>query len=318
MTNCAVVVATGSPRHKSQLIYNRPRAMLPALGKPLVARLMDRLLRAGISRFVVIIGTDEGGVASYLHDHWVPNAEVNFVLLPQHGTLPNAIGEAAARLGESFLLCGYNSFLHQHVIDRLQATADDYNLTLVGTNAPLSDTSGGCFALLEGDQVSALTVTPTAGAYTLANVGHCTLEFALFAGTLTAHDHPETVQIADIFRLYVQPARPAHLIKASWTLQVESDHDLIVLHRHLLEEEDNAYILSEIPGSVQIVPPVRIDPRVNIGRGARIGPYAYLESGCSIGAGAVIENAVIMANVNVPLNAHINGEIVATRARILA
>lgn len=316
MTTCAVIVAVGSPTHKSQLIYNRPRAMLPALGKPLVVRLMDRLLRAGITRFVVITGADEGGVASYLHNHWVPNADVSFVLLPAYGTLPNAIAEAAGRCGEPFLLCGYNTFLHPHVLERMKTADDAYGLTLVGTTAPLSDTSSGCYAAATGGSADCLTRDSFHGALTLANAGYCTLGFALFAATLTSEDHPEKFQISDMFRLYVQPSRPARVVRAGWTLQVESDFDLLTLHRHLLQEEDNAYILSEILNSVQIVPPVRIDPRVNIGRGARIGPFAYLESGCSIGANAVIENAVIMANAAVSAGTHVNGEIVATRARI--
>ncbi len=48
MINHAVVVAIGNAVHQSKLIYNRPRAMLPALGKPLVVRVMDRLLRGGV------------------------------------------------------------------------------------------------------------------------------------------------------------------------------------------------------------------------------------------------------------------------------
>jgi NDP-sugar pyrophosphorylase family protein len=67
LVSCAVVIAVGNIAHQSQLIYNRPRAMLPALGKPLVVRIMDRLYRAGIQKFMVVVGEDEGAVAAYLN-----------------------------------------------------------------------------------------------------------------------------------------------------------------------------------------------------------------------------------------------------------
>ena len=72
MVDRAIVLAVGSTSHQSQLIYDRPRAMLPVLGKPLVARTMERFYRAGIEKFTVIVGYDEGAVASYLNAHWFP------------------------------------------------------------------------------------------------------------------------------------------------------------------------------------------------------------------------------------------------------
>ena len=51
MVNSAVILAGSNPAHKSQLMQGLSRTMLPALGKPMIARVMDQLYRAGIRHF---------------------------------------------------------------------------------------------------------------------------------------------------------------------------------------------------------------------------------------------------------------------------
>ncbi len=56
---------------------------------------------------------------------------------------------------------------------------------------------------------------------------------------------------------------------------------------------DGICTLSEIPGDVEICPPVYIGRDVRIGRDARIGPYTVLDDGASVGRGAVIEGSIL-------------------------
>jgi NDP-sugar pyrophosphorylase family protein len=61
---------------------------------------------------------------------------------------------------------------------------------------------------------------------------------------------------------------------------------------------------------------VRIDPRVSIGPDSKIGPNVYLESGASIGAGAVVWDSVVLHNATVADGEVLHGQIVTRRARI--
>ena len=92
----AVVIAVGNIAHQSQLTYNRPRAMLPALGKPLVVRIMDRLYRAGIQEYVVVVGEDEGAVAAYLNQHWAPNVSIEFIIQSKEQNLAKTLADIVA------------------------------------------------------------------------------------------------------------------------------------------------------------------------------------------------------------------------------
>ena len=109
MIDSAVILGISSPAIDSQLREQRPRAMLPALGKPMVVRVMDRLYRAGIRRYKVIVGINEGPIASYINNKWMPDAHVEFILKSTQ-SLGFLMSQIARKADKPFLLLGYNSF----------------------------------------------------------------------------------------------------------------------------------------------------------------------------------------------------------------
>jgi NDP-sugar pyrophosphorylase family protein len=99
-------------------------------------------------------------------------------------------------------------------------------------------------------------------------------------------------------------------------LQIESDYDLLTLNRLLLDDGPDTHILSELPASVQIIPPVRIDPNVSVGQGAQLGPRVYLEAGCSIGHHAIVSNAIVLQNAVIASDSQIDDSIISTRVHV--
>jgi NDP-sugar pyrophosphorylase family protein len=122
--------------------------------------------------------------------------------------------------------------------------------------------------------------------------------------------------LADIFQQYVQSGGAANILETAWTLPIETDIDLLTLNRHLLEEAIDAHILSELPWTVQVIPPVRIDPQVSVGQGAKIGPNVYLERGCSVGHEAIVKNTIVLGQGAIPAGDQVADVIVSTRGRI--
>ena len=100
----AVIIASPRAGHLSQLTRDRPKAMLPVLGKPLVVRVMDRLREAGIHEFVVVVGEHEGAVASYLNNGWVPDAKIQIVLQTSQRGAAGALASASNYINGPFLL----------------------------------------------------------------------------------------------------------------------------------------------------------------------------------------------------------------------
>lgn len=71
--------------------------------------------------------------------------------------------------------------------------------------------------------------------------------------------------------------------------------------------------LSE-PADFTVIPPVFIGENVDISAGAVIGPYASLESGCSVASGAEIRYSSVGSNASVGRNASVTGSIVCSGA----
>jgi len=317
----AVVLAVGSPLHQSQLIYNRPRAMLPVLGKPMVVRTMERLFRAGISNYVVVVGEEEGAVAAYLNSQWLPNVQVEFVIQSINSNLTRTLTDIAHHFQKPFLVSAYNSFTHSNFPERLLNYSRDFEDDLILTGAPntLSKSIPYAWATINGQAVADITQkkpTTENPVLALTNLAICGNNFIDYLSDLILSTGTLHKQLLDIFQLYVQTRKQALISETAWLLQVEADYDLLTLNRQLLDDSADTHILSELPTSVQVIPPVRIDPHVSVGQGARLGPRVYLEAGCSVGHHTTLTNAMIMQNAIIPAGSSINDAIVSTRTRI--
>lgn len=321
MIDSAIILALSTPVRKSQLQDPRPRAMLPALGKPMVVRVMDRLYRAGIRRYVVIVGINEGAVASYLNQQWMPDTKVEFKL-QSNESLALLLSQIARDFDSPFLIASYNSFTFERFITSLLRQHEEYPDYLVLTGAHLSlspDALDNCYALTDGQAVQSIELKkPDKTHYILAEdmvVGYAFLEHLKSIEAKDATNYGK--YLFDIARKYTAtPDSKVTIAETSWILRVESDKDLLTLNRRLLDDSNDAHILSELPYSAKVIPPVRIDPQVSVGQSVTIGPHVYVERGSSIGYGATIKNAIILGKSSVPSDADIDGGIVHSRGVI--
>lgn len=320
MIECAVVLALGSHTPQSQLTFNRTHTMLPVLGKPLVVRTMERLYRAGIQDYIVVIGESEGAVAAYINNQWLPNVKINFMIQPSHSSLSRTLADVARRYGKPFIITGYNTLTHSNFIKRLiKMHGDDYNgLTLAAGQSSLSKVAARSYVRKEKETVTGSMTTPPHGQSTpaMAELAVCGPRFLEFLDHRARATNGLSRDLRDVFAEYLKTGSPVQAAETAWVLQVEADYDLLTVNRLLLDEAVDTHILSEMPNSVQINAPVRIDPQVSIGQGAAIGPRVYLESGCSVGHHAVIRNAVILQGAVIPAMTTVVDCIVTSRTQI--
>jgi NDP-sugar pyrophosphorylase family protein len=295
--------------------------MLPVLGKPMVVRTMERLYRAGIHNFVVVVGEDEGAVAAYLNSQWLPNVNIEFMIQPLTSSLTKSLATIARNHPEPFLLTTYNTFTHANFPERLLNQYDEDPGCLLLTAAPttLSKSEPYAFAQLNGDQtIISHQYEPDADPpyLVLGNLAVCSEAFIHYLTDQSGNTGSFNKQLPDIFQKFAQMGGYTQLSETAWILQIEADYDLLTLNRYLLVDGADTYILSELPPSVHVTPPVRIDPHVSVGPGTRLGPRVYLESGCTIGRNATLSNAVVLQNAVVPAASNISDAIIATRVRV--
>lgn len=315
----AVVLAIASPSHTSGLTRSRPHAMLPALGKPLVVRVMNQLLQHDIKKFVVVVGINEGSVASYLNTNWVPNVELEFVLKSDYESLSSTLAQIARKLDQSFFLVNYNTFTQPQFISTAinLAENDSESLILAGTKSTLSQSTHHAFAIRDDNNVidiSSAQPDDMESTSLIANIAVCGKHFVNFLKDLPTRVGTGSLQQQLINILSIYAKTPEHQIilgRTAWILHVNSDPDLMLLNYQLLEEGRDAHILTELHASVQINYPVRIDPGVSIGQNAEIGPHVYLESGSSVGIGAKIRRSIVLDRASIPPKAEVEDVVVA-------
>ncbi len=324
MIESAVILATGSPKHSSQLSPGRAPAMLPALGKPMIARVMEPLYRAGIRRYFIIVGLNEGSVASYLNTHWMPDTDIEFVLQSGGNSLTRVLQNLARKIAGPFLLTSYNSFTYERFITTLLNFHEEYpqHLIITGAHSTLSHGNQHKYARMEGQLIEG--IGPEAAPqdephYIMAELGVCG---HAFIGYLMerAQNNWGVTDFVDVARQYLEADSEeldAVIAEASWILQVETDRDLLTLNRLLLDDVNDAHLLSELPTNVRIHPPVRIDPQVSVGQGAVIGPHVYLERGSQIGSGATIRNAIVLERAIVQPKQQVHDTIVGRKGPVI-
>lgn len=321
MIRYAVLVATGHPSHSSQLIQDRPPAMLPAIGKPMLVRVAERLYRAGIRHFIFIVGLNEGAVAAYLKKQWVPDAHTEFMLETEQENTLSLLSKIAQQIKEPFMVASYNSFTHENFTASLLAQHEEnpQALILSGARFALAQPAHPTYIKAENGQfISVESTRPRDDSALLlvehAIFGHSAIETLsqLSAPFPTGHYLQMAIQFAK--------AHPdsTKVSETAWVLCVERDYDLLLLNRKLLEEAQDTHILSELHQTVRIIPPVRIDPQVTVGQGATIGPHVYLERGSSVGQGANISNAVVLNRGSVHAKQTIVNTIISPRGTITA
>jgi NDP-sugar pyrophosphorylase family protein len=319
LIDSAVVLAIGSPTHQSQLVENRPKAMLPALGKPMVVRVMERLYRAGIRYYYVVVGMNEGTVASYLNKQWKPDTKIEFIMRSNE-SVPVLLAKASKQINRTFMIASYNSFANEQFIAYFMQEGDKNpeHLVLAGAQLNLTPHTENYYAVLDTNRVTDIVTEKPAKGIRQLVLGEIALCGSHFVDYLKNIDTAKANHYGkNLFELakYYGASEDAKIIadETSWMLRVQSDKDLLALNKRLLEDSNDSHILSELPYTVKVIPPVRIDPQVSVGQGVIIGPHVYVESGCSIGYGATIKNALILDKSNVAADANIDGAIMTRR-----
>jgi bifunctional UDP-N-acetylglucosamine pyrophosphorylase/glucosamine-1-phosphate N-acetyltransferase len=67
MTIC-VILAAGEGKRMRPLTGSRPKVMLPLAGRPMLEHLIDAVIDAGITEFIVVVGYGESAVRNYFGD----------------------------------------------------------------------------------------------------------------------------------------------------------------------------------------------------------------------------------------------------------
>jgi glucose-1-phosphate thymidylyltransferase len=305
----AVVLAAGRGTRLRPLTNERAKAMMPIVGKPMVERVLDMLANGGATHFILVAHPAMLDLFKHLsRSPWADG--IHLVYQEQRLGMAHAVGCAARCVRErgegEFLLASCDSLYREGHVARLIARhrRDGLDATLTLMWVPPEKATVSAVVILKDGMVADIVEKPHLDELPPYGERQRVLSApSLYALSPRILDHLSRVtpsprgerEFPDALRLMIEEGGRVggQVIEDRMTLT--DPHDLLTINRHFLHSDPaRAIIESDLPDSVRILPPVRIERGVRVAAGCQIGPEVYLEAGCSLGAGAVVHHAVIL------------------------
>lgn len=310
-----VILAAGRGARLHPLTQRRSKAMVPVAGKPLVARVLDQLVAAGLREFVIVVAPEDEALITYLAQP-APKLHLQLVPQPQRLGMADALRCAAPWIEGDFVLAACDNLVPPEHLEQLlaawQATPrPDAVLSLLPVPRETLGSVG--VVVLEGERVVQIVEKPrpeeapsTIVAVPLYLFSRRLLDYLpdLPLSPRGEYELPTALQ-----RLLEAGGRVVGVTMA-WRLTVTNIADLLAVNRYYLTHEPQPVAPAAVGPGTSFQPPVRVEPGVVIGPGCQLGPYVCLERDCRIGAGAIVREALVLRGATVPAQAVVVGTVV--------
>lgn len=301
MIEHAVIMAATPSRGMESITRTRPKIMLPILGKPLIAWVMERFYKAGIRKFTIVVGEHEGTAVEWLLTKW--HSDVQLTFAPQGHRRGTASALIAARgfIESPFIIASCDNLVPEDYVQQLvgyfeSRPSDVAALTLyyapedaIFTAGVLLDPRGNVAYISEkpfGAHQDYMTTLP---------VYAFTPDILSYLDRVPILEESGERALATAIQMMIDDGKLVGVSQVESRIRLDNPTDLLNANLQLLSETNGHTVMTSIPSTAQVEDPVFIDSSVEIGNGAHIGPNVYLESGTVIGINTVVKNSVVLA-----------------------
>jgi Nucleoside-diphosphate-sugar pyrophosphorylase involved in lipopolysaccharide biosynthesis/translation initiation factor 2B, gamma/epsilon subunits (eIF-2Bgamma/eIF-2Bepsilon) len=314
----AIILAAGKGTRLGALTLNRSKAMLPIVGKPIVARVMGDLAAGGVNSFVLVVSPEDREIVRYFTDESPLDADVRFVYQPEPSGTADALRCVAPLVNDDFLLAACdNLFPAGHsgrMITHWQTSRPDALLTLMPV-PPEAVCSTGVVAL-EGEWVRRIVEKPALEA---APSNIASLPLYIFTPRILDQlaDLPLSprgeYEVQDAIQRLIDRGGRVRGLSIEHRLTLIRPADLLALNRWYLTRGSDPLQLAPrtVEPNTRLIPPLHIESGTAIGDNCVVGPNVVIERDCRISDGANIREAVLLRAAVVPPGATIAEQVVA-------
>jgi len=314
----AVILAAGKGSRLNPITMNRSKAMLPILGKPIVERVIERLVKNGIGEMTLVISRTDEEVKRYFREQSRLEADIQFVIQPSRLGMANALSLASPHIRGPFVLSACDNLVPAEHIAELLATHRERGakatLSLMKIDPAMVERTG-VVEMQDGD-IRRIVEKPGLDE---APSNIASLPLYVFSPTILEY-LPEVepsprgeYELQDAIQMVIDRDGLVTGVITDERLQLTSVSDLLALNRHYLATGGDRSQLA--PRSVgkhtHLITPLRIEEETIIGPSCVIGPRVYIECNCRIGADVLIKDAVILRNTVIEDGRQVVGEVVS-------
>ncbi len=321
----AVIMAGGEGRRLRPLTCTLPKPMAKILGKPIIEYIFDLLCAGGVTRAAVTLGYLPHMIEN-AYENGYKNLALDFVREDEPLGTAGSVKNAASGFDEPFFVVSGDA-LCNFDLKKIMAyhKASGAKVTVVATSEA-DPREYGIIKVDRENRVVGFVEKPSwnQAVSNLANTGVYVI-------------NPECLELipkgrpydfaADLFREMLEKDMPIYCYHTDdYWCDVGNIEAYLRCQRDAFdgrikplsgETAKDIYTEKDLPaGDYSIIPPVYIGRNTEIGNGAVIGPYAVVDSGCSIGANSRVRYSVIHENSCLAANTAVTGALVCSGAAL--
>ncbi len=321
----ALILVGGEGTRLRPLTSIVPKPIVPLVGRPFIAYMIDWLSGHGVDDVVMACGFKADALREALGEGGGDRPQIRYVEEPRPRGTAGAIKQAEPLLAERFLALN-GDVLCDLDLTALIAAHEERGAVATIALHPVGDPSAyGLVRRSDEGEVLEFAEKPSADGGGEINAGAYVLERSLLSGV------PEGREVSierDVFprlvgkglfglRLegyWIDIGTPERYLQASWDI-LEGNVDTEVGRRlgtSFRSIEDGV----EVDAAARVVPPALIQGGTAIAPRARAGSLAVIGRDCVIGEGAVVEAAVLHDGCRIGAGAVVNDAIVASEVEI--
>jgi len=301
MIDHVIVMASSTGQGMEALTRTRPKAMLPLVGMPMIARVMDGYYKAGIRRFTVVVGEKEGAAAAWLSTQWHTDVRLQFAPQGHQRGTAATLFATRALIDAPVIVAPCDVLVPEEHVKKLALYFETHPSDVAVLSlfyAPDEIGQGASVFLDPRGNVMYISESPT-GAHqdnmTALPVYGFTPHVLEFLDRVPVMEDSGERVMATAIQSMIDGGQVVGALETGWRTHINVPDDILTASILLMAGYEQSVLNSSIPDTVTIVPPVHIDSGVTITAGAVIGPNVYLETGTVIGANTQVSEAVILA-----------------------
>jgi NDP-sugar pyrophosphorylase family protein len=314
-----IILAAGKGSRLHPITLDRSKAMLPILGRPIVARVMETLVENGLRDFVLVVSSDDREIVNYFEAESGLDVRVQFAVQTERRGMADALFHAAALIQGDFLLTACDNLVSGADIGQMLAlwkSVPELSGILALMKVSPEKIKNVGIVELEGEWVRRIVEKPDP-AHVSGNTA--SMPLYIFSNQILAylpevpHSPRGEYELQDAIQMLIERDGRVYGYPTAGRQTLTSPADLLDLNRHyLISREVNYHASPQSVGEgTKLLPPLYIEAGVEIGAGCVVGPNIFMEYDCKIGDEVVLRESVLLREVTIPAGEHIEGQVVS-------
>jgi bifunctional UDP-N-acetylglucosamine pyrophosphorylase/glucosamine-1-phosphate N-acetyltransferase len=321
-TRHAIILAAGESTRTRPLTLQRPKPLIPLVGKPLLAHILDQLVGL-VEHVTLVVGYRADDIRAHFGENY-SGIQMHYVLQTERngtaGALLALANAAAEREGPPldapfFLLYGDNLISHT---DLLRVCQQRYCMAALPVDDPRS------FGVLdiEGDRVRRIIEKPPdAPPGSFANPGIYHFDGDVVPALRQIQPSPRgEYELTDLIGLLAQQQHVGYSVCAGYWIPIGTPWEALMASLFLLQQRAGLHPYidpgAELDASCALVGAAHVGPGARLGPGCTLHGPVLLGEGVVIEAGCTLERCVIEAGAIIEHGSTISDSVVGAGCRI--